>query len=109
VPDAQSLSSDGGNSPTEFGSGHALAFEHVEGPLQPAALGVWPSVQRTVQVVVDCGWEREGVPEDGCVIVHLTPARADLMRRRERLRRYRWSSWPEYLTSMTLQWIAAAL
>jgi REP element-mobilizing transposase RayT len=32
-----------------------------------------------------------------CDYVHLNPARAGLLRRTERLRQYRWSSWPEYL------------
>ena len=36
-----------------------------------------------------------------CDHVHLNPARAGLLRRTERLRQYRWSSWPEYLKRPT--------
>ena len=34
-----------------------------------------------------------------CEYVHLNPARAKLLKPKQRLREYRWSSWPEYLRS----------
>jgi REP element-mobilizing transposase RayT len=39
-----------------------------------------------------------------CDYVHLNPARARLLRPRQALREYRWSSWPEYLKSPTRRW-----
>jgi REP element-mobilizing transposase RayT len=39
-----------------------------------------------------------------CDYVHLNPARAKLIPAEEPLRRYRWSSWPEYLKSSGQRW-----
>ena len=39
-----------------------------------------------------------------CDYVHLNPARARLLGREERLRDYRWSSWPGYLKSPRRRW-----
>ena len=39
-----------------------------------------------------------------CDYVHLNPARAKLLKPEERLRGYRWSSWPEYLKAPGQRW-----
>jgi REP element-mobilizing transposase RayT len=40
-----------------------------------------------------------------CDYVHLNPARAKLLRPEQRLREYRWSSWPEYLKRPKRRWL----
>ena len=46
----------------------------------------------------------EGYLKTVCDYVHLNPARAKLLKPQERLRAYRWSSWPEYLKSPSKRW-----
>ena len=53
-------------------------------------------------LIVDGG--SNGYLKTVCDYVHLNPARAKLLRPEQRLREYRWSSWPEYLRSPARRW-----
>src|SRR5205823_6880127 len=64
LSDGQSFSSGGRDAPGQFGAGHEMVSGHLYQPFQSAAQTVWPSVQRTLQVV-DRGRQQQWVFADG--------------------------------------------